>query len=381
MSASDRWAWAQIDLSALSDNVKTLVKQAGQAELWATVKANGYGHGAVAVARTALSAGARGLCVALANEAHELRQAKIAVPILIVSEQPETQHEQMLRDDVAATLYNEATISSYAATAERLGVVGRVHLKIDTGMHRVGAPIEDALSRAKQINSLQSLTLEGVYTHFAAADLPEHAQTSVQLQKFRESVQLLGQNSLRPKYIHIANSSAAIRGIDTGSDTGVGIARVGIAIYGIAPSNELESHVATLKPVMSIHARVSHLQRLKAGEGVSYGLRVKLERDATIATLPIGYADGIPRRLWSVGGEVLIGGKRCPIIGVVTMDQLMVNCADLQVKIGDQAVLLGSQGTEAITANEISARLETIGYEIVCGINPRVPRRYIDAKK
>ncbi len=381
MSASDRWAWAEIDLSALSDNVKTLVKQAGQAELWATVKANGYGHGAVAVARTALSAGARGLCVALANEAHELRQAKIAVPILIVSEQPETQHEQMLRDDVAATLYNEATISSYAATAERLGVVGRVHLKIDTGMHRVGAPIEDALSRAKQINSLQSLTLEGVYTHFAAADLPEHAQTSVQLQKFRESVQLLGQNSLRPKYIHIANSSAAIRGIDTGSDTGVGIARVGIAIYGIAPSNELESHVATLKPVMSIHARVSHLQRLKAGEGVSYGLRVKLERDATIATLPIGYADGIPRRLWSVGGEVLIGGKRCPIIGVVTMDQLMVNCADLQVKIGDQAVLLGSQGTEAITANEISARLETIGYEIVCGINPRVPRRYIDAKK
>ena len=381
MSASDRWAWAQIDLSALSDNVKTLVKQAGQAELWATVKANGYGHGAVAVARTALSAGARGLCVALANEAHELRQAKIAAPILIVSEQPETQHEQMLRDDVAATLYNEATISSYAATAERLGVVGRVHLKIDTGMHRVGAPIEDALSRAKQINSLQSLTLEGVYTHFAAADLPEHAQTSVQLQKFRESVQLLGQNSLRPKYIHIANSSAAIRGIDTGSDTGVGIARVGIAIYGIAPSNELESHVATLKPVMSIHARVSHLQRLKAGEGVSYGLRVKLERDATIATLPIGYADGIPRRLWSVGGEVLIGGKRCPIIGVVTMDQLMVNCADLQVKIGDQAVLLGSQGTEAITANEISARLETIGYEIVCGINPRVPRRYIDAKK
>ncbi len=381
MSASDRWAWAEIDLSALSDNVKTLVKQAGQAELWATVKANGYGHGAVAVARTALSAGARGLCVALANEAHELRQAKIAAPILIVSEQPETQHEQMLRDDVAATLYNEATISSYAATAERLGVVGRVHLKIDTGMHRVGAPIEDALSRAKQINSLQSLTLEGVYTHFAAADLPEHAQTSVQLQKFRESVQLLGQNSLRPKYIHIANSSAAIRGIDTGSDTGVGIARVGIAIYGIAPSNELESHVATLKPVMSIHARVSHLQRLKAGEGVSYGLRVKLERDATIATLPIGYADGIPRRLWSVGGEVLIGGKRCPIIGVVTMDQLMVNCADLQVKIGDQAVLLGSQGTEAITANEISARLETIGYEIVCGINPRVPRRYIDAKK
>ncbi len=381
MSASDRWAWAEIDLSALSDNVKTLVKQAGQAELWATVKANGYGHGAVEVAQTALSAGARGLCVALANEAHELRQAKIAAPILIVSEQPETQHEQMLRDDVAATLYNEATISSYAATAERLGVVGRVHLKIDTGMHRVGAPIEDALARAKQINNLKSLTLEGVYTHFAAADLPEHPQTTAQLQKFREIVQLFGQNSLKPKYIHTANSSASIRKIDTGSDTGIGIARVGIAIYGIAPSNELESHVATLKPVMSVHARVSHVQHLKAGEGVSYGLRVKLERDATIVTLPVGYADGIPRRLWSVGGEVLIGGAFCPIIGVVTMDQLMVNCADAQIKIGDEAVLLGAQGTKAITANQIAVRLETIGYEIVCGISSRVPRRYIGAKK
>ena len=381
MSANDRWAWAEIDLSALSDNVKALVKQAGQAELWATVKANGYGHGAVEVARTSLSAGARGLCVALADEAHQLRQAKIVAPILIVSEQPETQHEQMLRDDVAATLYNEATISSYAATAERLGVVGRVHLKIDTGMHRVGAPIEDALARAMQINNSKSLTLEGVYTHFAAADLPEHSATDLQRRKFAEVIKVLEQSSLRPKYIHVANSSAAIRELDTRSSTGIGVARVGIAIYGIAPSNELESQAATLKPVMSVHARVAHVQRLKAGEGISYGLRGQLECDATIATLPIGYGDGIPRRLWSVGGEVLISGKRCPIIGVVTMDQLMVNCADLPVEIGDQAVLLGTQGTETITANQIAARLETIGYEIVCGINARVPRRYFDAKK
>ena len=381
MSANDRWAWAEIDLSALSDNVKALVKQAGQAELWATVKANGYGHGAVEVAQTALSAGARGLCVALADEAHQLRQAKVVAPILIVSEQPETQHEQMLRDDVAATLYNEATILSYAATAKRLGIVGRVHLKIDTGMHRVGAPIEDALARARQVNNLKALTLEGVYTHFAAADLPEHSATDLQRQKFAEVIKVLEQNSLRPKYVHTANSSAAIREIDLGSYTGIGIARVGIAIYGIAPSNELESQAATLKPVMSVHARVAHVQRLKAGEGISYGLRGQIERDATIATLPIGYGDGIPRRLWSVGGEVLISGKRCPIIGVVTMDQLMVNCADLPVKIGDQAVLLGTQGAETITANQIAARLETIGYEIVCGINARVPRRYFDSKK
>ncbi len=381
MSTTDRWAWAEIDLSALSENVKALAEQAGRAELWATVKANGYGHGAVEVARTALASGASGLCVAFADEAHELRQAKITAPILIVSEQPETQHEQMLRDDVAATLYNEAAISSYAAKAARLGVIGRVHLKIDTGMHRVGAPIEDALVRAKQINSSKSLTLEGVYTHFAAADLPEHSETDLQRQKFAEVLKSLEQNSLRPKYIHAANSAAAIREIDIAQVTGIGIARVGIAMYGIAPSIELESHATKLKPVMSIHARVSHVQHLKAGEGISYGLRSKLESDATIATLPIGYADGIPRRLWSVGGEVLIGGRRCPIVGVVTMDQLMVNCADAQIKIGDAAVLLGTQGTETITANEIAAQLETIGYEIVCGISSRVPRRYFNAKK
>ncbi len=381
MSATDRWAWAEIDLSALSDNVKALAEQAGREELWATVKANGYGHGAVEVARTALASGASGLCVALADEAHELREAKITAPILIVSEQPQTQHEQMLHDDVAATLYNEATISSYAAEAARLGVTGRVHLKVDTGMHRVGAPIEDALARAKQINNLKSLTLEGVYTHFAAADLPEHSATDLQRQKFAEVLKSLEQNFLRPKYVHMANSSAAIREIDIAQDTAIGIARVGIAMYGIAPSIELESHATKLKPVMSIHARVSHVQHLKAGEGISYGLRSKLESDATIATLPIGYADGIPRRLWSVGGEVLIGGRRCPIIGVVTMDQLMVNCVDAQIKIGDMAVLLGTQGTETITANEIAAQLETIGYEIVCGISSRVPRRYSNTKK
>ena len=376
-NTSDRWAWAEIDLDVLRNNVAVLVKQAGQAELWATVKANGYGHGAVEVARTALASGARGLCVALADEAHELRVAKIDSPILVVSEQPASQHEQMLRDDVAATLYNESTIASYGATAARLNLVGRVHLKIDTGMHRVGVPVESALARAQQISNLPSLKLDGVYTHFAAADLPEHAQTDIQIKKFRELIKLLDENSLRPKFVHTANSSGALRGLDTTTD----IVRVGIAIYGIAPSNELESLSTKIKPVMSLHARVSHVQRLAAGEGVSYGLRHKLEQAATIATLPLGYADGVPRRLWSVGGDVLLNGRRCKIIGVVTMDQLMVNCSDSQVKIGDEAVLLGTQGNESITANEIATKLDTIGYEIVCGVNSRVPRRYIDSRK
>ena len=377
MNTDNRWAWVEVDLGAIQKNVALLVKQAGKAQLWATVKANGYGHGAVQVARAALGAGATGLCVALADEAHELRQAKITAPILIVSEQPATQFEQMLRDDVVATLYNESTINSYAKTASDLGIVGKVHLKVDTGMHRVGAPVASAMTRCRQIRSLASLQLEGVYTHFAAADLPSHDETDKQQQRFDNVVAELDRESLRPKYVHTSNSAAAMRVLSATTD----IARVGIAIYGIAPSGELESMAKDLQPALSLHARVSHVQHLAKGEGVSYGLRTKLSQAATIATLPIGYADGIQRRLWKVGGEVLIGGKRCPIVGVVTMDQLMVNCGDADVQIGDHAVLIGTQDSQSISANEIAAKLETIGYEIVCGISARVPRKYLDAKK
>jgi alanine racemase len=377
MNTDNRWAWVEVDLEAIQKNVALLAKQAGKAQLWATVKANGYGHGAVQVAQAALGAGATGLCVALADEAHELRQAKITAPILIVSEQPATQFEQMLRDDVVATLYNESTINSYAKTASDLGIVGKVHLKVDTGMHRVGAPVANAMTRCRQIKSLASLQLDGVYTHFAAADLPNHDETAKQVQRFDNVVAELDQESLRPKYVHTSNSAAAMRVLSATTD----IARVGIAIYGIAPSGELESMAKDLKPALSLHARVSHVQHLAAGEGVSYGLRTKLSQAATIATLPIGYADGVQRRLWKVGGEVLIGGKRCPIVGVVTMDQLMVNCGDADVRIGDHAILIGAQGSQSISANEVAAKLETIGYEIVCGISARVPRKYLDAKK
>ena len=376
MNSVNRWAWVEIDLTAIKTNVAVLVKQAGRAELWATVKANGYGHGAVEVARTALSAGARGLCVALADEAHQLRQAKIVAPILIVSEQPEVAFEQMLRDEVVATVYNEATINSYAAVAARLGVVGTVHLKVDTGMHRVGVPVASAMARVEHIIAAKSLQLDGVYTHFAAADLPSHDETAKQQRRFDDFVAELDGKKLRPKYVHTSNSAAVLRSLNAVTD----IARVGIAIYGIAPSNETETVARGLRPAMSLHARVSHVQRLEAGEGVSYGLRTRLEKSANIATLPLGYADGVPRRLWSVGGEVLIGGKRCPIVGVVTMDQLMVNCGEIDVKIGDQAVLLGAQGDEVISANEIATRLDTIGYEIVCGVSARVPRVYFENK-
>ena len=227
MSSTNRWAWVEVDLAAIKANVARLVKQAGSSQLWATVKANGYGHVAVEVARAALNAGASGLCVALADEAHELREAKITGPILIVSEQPEAAFEQMLHDDVAATVYNEATINNYAAVAKRLGVVGKVHLKVDTGMHRVGAPVDSAIARIEQISELSSLQLDGIYTHFAAADLPSHDETDKQQQRFDGIVAELDRKGLRPKFVHTSNSAALLRNLNSKTD----IVRVGIAIY------------------------------------------------------------------------------------------------------------------------------------------------------
>lgn len=370
----NRWAWVEIDLAAIRHNTAALARRAGRAQLWATVKANGYGHGAIEAARAALNSGAQGLCVALADEAHQLRTAKISAPILVVSEQPPVAFEQMLGDKVVATLYNEATIAEYAATAARLKTVGTVHLKVDTGMHRVGAPLEAAMARVDQIASLPSLKLDGVYTHFAAADLPQHDETAKQQRRFAEFVAELERRSLRPKHVHISNSAATLRDLTEQTD----IVRVGVALYGISPSAEMQADATDLRPALTWRARVSHVQRLAAGEGISYGLRHRLERESTIATLPLGYADGVSRRLWKSGGEVLIAGRRCPIVGVVTMDQMMVDCGDMKIKIGDDAVLLGRQQDQTISANDIAAKLDTIGYEIVCAISSRVPRVYLN---
>lgn len=370
----NRWAWVEIDLAAIRHNTAVLVRRAGRAQLWATVKANGYGHGAIETARATLDSGAQGLCVALADEAHQLRTAKISAPILVVSEQPPVAFEQMLGDKVVATLYNEATIAEYAATAARLKSVGTVHLKVDTGMHRVGAPLEAAMAMVDQIASLPSLKLDGVYTHFAAADLPQHDETAKQMRRFAEFVAELERRSLRPKHVHISNSAATLRDLTGQTD----IVRVGVALYGISPSAEMQADATELRPALTWRARVSHVQRLAAGEGISYGLRYRLERESTIATLPLGYADGVSRRLWKSGGEVLIGGRRCPIVGVVTMDQMMVDCGDMKTKIGDDAVLLGRQQDHTISANDIAAKLDTIGYEIVCAISSRVPRVYLN---
>ena len=376
---AQRWAWAEIDLGALRHNVATLAAHIGPQQLWAVVKADAYGHGAIECARVALQSGAHGLCVALVQEGIALRQSGINAPILIMSEQPAEQHRDIIQYGLIATLYNEATIAQFARTAHELEIMATVHVKVDSGMHRVGVQPDNAVRVVSLVADSQWLTLDGMFTHLATADVAETQFAQQQVSTFARAVEQVRALEIEVRHVHISNSSSAIRRLDAG--VGCTMERVGIALYGIpsdARSNSFgAAHQLDLRPVMSVHARVSHVQRVSAGQGVSYGLKRPVEHDATVATLPLGYADGVPRGLWE-SGSVLIGGIRRPFAGVVTMDQIMVNCTDDAVHIGDEVVLIGSQGSDVITANEWANKLGTIGYEIVCAISARMPRNYIN---
>jgi alanine racemase len=254
-----------------------------------------------------------------------------------------------------------------------------VHLKVDTGMHRVGADPAQAPSLADAIAAEPFLDLASVFTHCAVADEPDDPYTGQQLARFDGVLRALADHGHRPPRRHAANSAAALLHPTARLD----MVRCGIAVYGVAPAPGLEARsgaIARLRPAMSLKAAVSFVKVVAAGERVSYGLRHRFDTDSIVATLPIGYADGVPRRLHEVGAEVLLGGRRCPVVGVITMDQLLVDCGPAgsvePPAVGAEAILLGEQGSERITAEDWATRLGTIAYEIVCGIGSRIPRVY-----
>ena len=366
---------AEIDLAALRNNVALLARRLGSAELWAVVKANAYGHGAVPCARAALAAGARGLCVALTQEVLELRLAGIGAPIMVLSEQPIGDLPTLVANDAICVAYNEHYIAALASVASEQERRTRVHLKIDTGMHRVGVPLAAAVSRAQTIVAHQHLILDGVMTHLATADDPEHAGTARQNVSFTGLLDQIRTVAPELRHVHSANSAAALRDV-TAANTMV---RAGIAMYGLLAGVGVASMMTGLQPVLSLRTKVLHVQRLSAGEGVSYGLRTVLDRDSTIATLPLGYADGIARRAWQTTARVLIGGRQRRIVGVVTMDQMLIDCGDDVVAIGDEAVVFGTQGAQAVSVDDWADALDTISYEVVCALSARVPRDYVGA--
>ena len=377
MTARYRPAWAEIDLDAVSSNASLLAGLVHPALLCTVVKADGYGHGAVDVASAAIRGGAALLGVALAEEAIVLREAGITAPILLLTEPPRDAIDDVVAAEIIPTVYRPDAVALIHAAATRLGRRVPVHVKVDTGMHRVGADPAEAPEICALVGASPLLALDGLWTHLAVADEPNDPFTEVQLDRFDKVVQSVTLTGLRPHRLHAANSAGAIAHPRSRYD----LVRCGIASYGIAPSAGVAPFVErglergeSLRPVLSLKARVHLVRALAGGERPSYGRTYALASDTTVAVVPLGYADGVTRRLSSTGGEVLIGGRRRRIAGTVTMDQIIVDCDGGDVRVGDEVVLIGRQGDDEITAGEWARRTDTIAYEVVCGIGPRVPR-------
>ena len=349
------------------------------------VKAGGYGHGSVAVARAALEGGATWLAVALVSEGAVLRGRGVDAPILLLSEPAGEAMDDVVALGLTPTVYTETGVEAAAKAAAAAGSGPlSVHVKVDTGMHRVGATDAGAMSVVQAVVDRPELAFGGLWTHFAVADEPDHPFTAEQCARLGTIVDRLAGRGLRPPLVHAANSAGALAHPASRLD----LVRCGIALYGVAPSPALAAlelagqgfaafdPVAGLRPALSLRARVSFVKRVGAGQAVSYGLRRPLERETTIATVPVGYADGVPWRLGVSGGEVLVGGRRRLLAGSVTMDQILVDCGDDVVLPGDEVVLLGRQGAEHVSAWEWAIRTGTIAYEVLCGIGPRVPKVY-----
>ena len=354
-----RPTFAQIDLDAISHNVAEFAKLIAPSELCAVVKADAYGHGDVPVANRALASGAQILAVALVEEGVRLREAGIDAPIMLLSEPLAADIPALDRWELSPTVYSR----EFTDTLISSGITAEVHVKVDTGMHRVGTSPKAAVELVSDVHRASNLELGSVWTHFSVAD-EDIFFTQKQIEMFAD----LEVDAPRR---HLANTAGAVLFPEARED----LCRVGLGIYGLHPCQETRQ-VVDLRPAMRVVSHVTHVQRLGAGDRPSYGRIRALSGDATVITAPIGYADGFARGL-SRGGEVLIGGSRHPLAGTVTMDQIVVDVGDTDVGLGDEVVIIGSQGSDEVTADEWAGLLGTISYEVVCSIGPRVPRRYI----
>ena len=376
-----RRARAEISASAIAQNVRALKSVVGESLVCAVVKANGYGHGAELAAKAALIGGADMLAVAIIDEGIELRESGVTAPILLLAEVPPDTIAAALESDLTLTVGSLEGAKAAVTNAGAFGGRHRVHVKVDTGMHRMGVAPSDVDEVVDVLAASEAIDFEGIYTHFSVADgssAEDRAFTRDQIACFDEVIAALAARGVEPRIVHAANSAGALGYPEARR----GMVRVGLALYGYLPeawlASALEATGRHLVPALTLRAQVVAVRRADVGERPSYRRRRALEKAATIATVPFGYADGYPRRLFDAGAEVLINGHRYPLAGMVTMDMLVVDCGDDAVQPGDEVVLLGRQGDEEITADEWAERAGTISWEILCGIGARVPRILVD---
>lgn len=371
-----RPVWAEIHLDSLRDNFLQ-VKQHMEKEtqIWAVIKADGYGHGARAIGKTLVDSGAYGFAVATLSEGIELREHYPETPILILGYTPDEYFEDLIQFNLIQTLYTYSQCCMLNTMAKKLHCRVKVHIKVDTGMNRLGFLIDDeTFDEMMKIVELENLDLEGIYTHFFEADNEESHSAVNQMKKFEDFLQKLKGKGIEFKFIHASNSAAIMR-FPTFQKNMV---RAGIMLYGLSPFEESERYGFKLKEVMTLKARISHVKCVGKGEGIGYGHTYYTPRATKVATIPIGYADGLSRKL-SNRGFVLVKGVKCPIIGNVCMDQTMIDVTDVEaVERGEIVVLFGEQLGQCISISEYARWMETIHYEVVTSISKRVPRVYLN---
>lgn len=360
--------WLVVDLGVLKRNVAFLKVHTG-ADVMAVVKANGYGHGIVAAARAAADAGARFCGLARVEEALELRKAGLSISLLVLGYTPAYRFKRAIENDISITIFDPEQLPDLIAAAQRVGRPAQVHVKVETGMGRLGARPEVALDLLRALAANDELLMEGVFTHFARADEPGSGTNTQQLLVFNSLLKDIESAGLQPELIHSANSAALLSRADTHFD----MIRVGIAMYGLAPSADSKMPVE-LEVSLTWKAELCAVRNLPAGSGVSYGHVYTTSRSERIGVIPVGYGDGYRR---VTGNSVLIRGVRVPVVGRVCMDQMMVQLDGVpDAQVGDEVILIGSQGELTITADDLADLWGTINYEVVCGISARVPRLY-----
>lgn len=372
-ACAERPTWIEVDLCAIANNTCLIQSLVGpKVSVLACLKADAYGHGALEVARTVLHNGASMLGVATVSEATPLREAGIDAPILVFGFVPLWQMRKAVCLDVTVTLYSLESAQALSCAALAVDKTVKVHVKVDTGMARLGIraeQVDEIVALVKETLALPGLELEGIYTHFAMADASDQTHVRMQLYRFQQVLQVLEAQGLRPPIVHAANSAAMLSLPESHFD----MVRPGVAIYGLAPSAEVRLP-EDFRPALSFKTQVAQVKMVPAGECISYGCTSITERPTRVAVLPVGYADGF-RRAPKNWGTVLIHGQGVPIIGRVCMDQCMVDVTHIpQTRVGDEVVLIGRQGTATLTAEEVSQRLGTISYEVIAEFPARVPR-------
>lgn len=377
-----RPAWAEINLDNLAHNMRETRRVTNKkSKVTAVIKADGYGHGAVAIGKVLLENGADRFAVATLSEAIQLRTSFPNIEIMILGYTPLTLAEEVIQNTIIQTIYSIEQANEFSKIAVSLNKKIIVHIKLDTGMNRLGMQTTDetmtqTIKTILEISKLKGLVLEGIFTHFAVADEVDKKYTMQQVEKYNHVVNELEKKGLYIPIKHVSNSAAIIDLPELNFD----MVRAGIMLYGLYPSKSVGHDIIDLKEVMSLKAIVSQVKYLDAGSGVGYGLKHTCEKKSTIATLPIGYADGYTRML-SGKAKVMINGVKVPVVGNICMDQCTIDVTGFDVNIGDEVVLFGGNDSNGISIDSVAGLLNTINNEIVCMLDKRVPRVYIKNDK